>query len=216
MSANLFRSWIKKLGGRAPRLIHRRSSETSNRAERGKARLALESLETRIVPASFTVSSANLPVNATAVVIQGTGIDPNPAMDVVNFANGSVSGTVYAATNTSLTVSLTNLSSVSTGQALEVYGQIDGSYTNPFYTDVAVVAAAGPWIAPSNTPLPVNATSITIAGSDFDPTAANDNVSFDHNVTGSVTSASTSALTVAVTGLSSLCNRHGLECQRHG
>ena len=45
---------------------------------------------------------------------------------------------------------------------------------------------------------------MTIAGYDFDPTAANDSVSFNNGVTGSVTAATATALTVSLTGLASL------------
>ena len=46
-----------------------------------------------------------------------------------------------------------------------------------------------------------NATSFTINGFSFSPTAANDSVSFNDGVTGSVTAATSTTLTVSLTGL---------------
>ena len=52
--------------------------------------------------------------------------------------------------------------------------------------------------------LPANSTGMTIIGSAFDPTAANDSVAFSNGVTGVVTAATSTTLTVSLTGLGSV------------
>ena len=65
-----------------------------------------------------TMNTANLQSNVTAMVINGMYFSSNPANDSVTFDNG-VTGTVTAATASSLTVSLTGLSSVAPGTPLD-------------------------------------------------------------------------------------------------
>ena len=52
--------------------------------------------------------------------------------------------------------------------------------------------------------LPANSTSITINGTAFDSNTASDSVTFDNGVTGRVTAATSTSLTVSLTGLSVL------------
>jgi hypothetical protein len=59
-------------------------------------------------------------------------------------------------------------------------------------------------VTPSTANLPANAASMTINGSGFDSNQANDSVTFDDGVTGSVTVASATSLTVSLTGLNAL------------
>ena len=58
------------------------------------------------------------------------------------------------------------------------------------------VATVGPSVTASNANLAANATQITISGSNFDPTAANDTVAFNDGAVGSVTVATATSLTV--------------------
>ena len=106
--------------------------------ERTKTRPTLETLESRIVPASFTPSSVALPLNATSLVIQGSGFDPNPAMDVVDSeTTGITTGNVLAASPTSLTVAFHISPSVTAGTTLEVYGYVRRFTNFLFATNVA-------------------------------------------------------------------------------
>ena len=96
-------------------------------------------------------SSANLPNNASILTISGASFDTNRANDSVTFDNG-VTGTVAAATATSLTVSVTGLSSLATGTALHAGVTVDGvssdtpvqvaTVVNPTTTTVATSASS--------------------------------------------------------------------------
>ena len=66
------------------------------------------------------------------------------------------------------------------------------------------VATINPVVTPSSAGLSADATSITIAGLGFDSNIANDSVNFDNGVTGSVTGATSTSLTVSVSGLDSV------------
>ena len=151
-------------------------------------------------------STASLPVNAAILTIAGVGFDTNPANDSVTFNDG-VTGTVTAATTTSLTVSVTGLSSLTVGNALQASVTVDGTSSgNPVQ-----VATIAPVVTSSMTSLPVNAASLTIAGLGFDTNPANDSVTFSGGVTGTVTAATTTSLTVSVTGLSNLTAGNALQ-----
>lgn len=150
------------------------------------------------IAATVTASSAVIPATATTLTIAGTGFDSNTAHDNVSFSNG-VSGTVIAATSTSLTVSLTGLTSVTGGTALDANVTIDSAASGS--TEVAVVA---PVVTPSSATLLYSATDLTIAGYGFDTNTGNDSVSFNDGVSGTVTSATSTSLTVSLTNLSSV------------
>ena len=148
---------------------------------------------------TVTSSTASLPVTSTTMTINGTGFDTTTAHDSVTFNDG-VTGTVTAATGSSLTVSLTNLGSLTGGTALDASVTADG-ISSGSQVQVATVA---PVVTPSTASLLASATSMTISGFGFDTTAAHDSVSFDNGVTGSVTGATSSSLTVSLTGLGSV------------
>ena len=70
--------------------------------------------------------------------------------------------------------------------------------------------------------MPDNSTTLTINGSGFDTNTANDSVTFNNGVTGSVTSATATQLTVAITtpptalgSLTAVVTTDGSQ-QRHG
>jgi uncharacterized repeat protein (TIGR03803 family) len=154
--------------------------------------------ELTVAGPSITPSTANLPANAATLIINGSGFDSNAANDSVTFDNG-VTGTVASATATSLTVSLSGLSSVTAGTALHASVTVDGASSG----SPVQVATIAPVVTSSKANLPANAASLTINGDGFDSNAANDSVSFDDGVTGTVTSATATSLQVNLSGLSS-------------
>ena len=58
------------------------------------------------------------------------------------------------------------------------------------------VATVAPVVTASTASLAVNATTLTIGGSGFDTTAANNTVAFNNGAVGSVTAATATSLTV--------------------
>ncbi len=146
-----------------------------------------------VVPV-VTSSSASLPVTATSVTINGFGFSTTAGNDSVSFSGG-VTGTVTTATATQLTV--TSLSGLVVGNlnaSVSVSGVSSGTAVQ--------VATVVPVVSSSTANLAVNATSLTINGFGFSTTAGNDSVTFSGGVTGTVTSASSTQLTV--TSLSGL------------
>ena len=141
-----------------------------------------------------TPSTASLAANATSLVINGFGFDPIAANDVVSFGGG-VTGTVSTATANQLTVtSLTGLKFGSLTASVAVDGQVSGT--------AAQVATVKPVVTANTANLAANATTLIIQGFGFSSTATADVVKFSGSVTGKVTSATTTQLTV--TGLSGL------------
>jgi hypothetical protein len=149
---------------------------------------------------TVTASTANIGTNATSITISGSGFSATPANDSVTFNLGAV-GTVTAATANSLTVSLTT-DPTSTGNltaVVTVSGTSSGSAVQ-----VATVVTP-PTTTSSTANILDTATTLTIAGTNFDTTAAHDSVTFSNGVTGTVTSATATSLTVgSLTGLSAV------------
>ena len=148
---------------------------------------------------TVTVVPAILPVTATTLTIYGPAFDPIAGNDSVSFSNSGVTGSVTAATSTSLTVSLTGLLNQTGGSPLDASVTVDSS---PVFT--GKVATLAPVLTPSSANVPVTATSLTLNGFGFDPASGNDSVSFSNGVTGTVTGATSTSLTVSVTGLSNV------------
>ena len=152
---------------------------------------------TNLVPV-ITSSTASLPANAISLTITGTGFDTNLAYDCVTFS-GDVRGIVTAATTTSLTVSLSGLSSLTGGTAFQASVTVDGISSG----SAVPVATLAPVVTPSSTWVSAQSTALTIVGSGFDTNPANDTVTFSGGVTGTVTSATATQLTVSkLSGLS--------------
>ena len=107
-----------------------------------------------------------------------------------------------------MTVSVTGLSSVPLGTVLDATVTVDGDSSSQ-----TAIGTVVPTITPNSTNLLSTSTSITINGYGFDSNSGNDSVSFDNSVTGSVTAANTTSLTVSVTGLISLTDQYSL-CMR--
>ena len=143
-----------------------------------------------------TSSTANLPNNSSTLTIAGSGFDTNAAHDTVTF-NGGVTGSVAAATATSLTVSLAGLSGLSTGAALDATATVDGT-SNGSAVQVATIIAGPPSVTLTNANLADSAMTITINGANFSTTPASDTVTFNLGVAGTVASATTTQLVVAL------------------
>ena len=143
-----------------------------------------------------TSNTANLAATATRLTIAGLGFDLTASHDSVSFSNG-VTGTVISATSTSLTVGLTGLSSLTAGTSLTASATVDGISSG----SAVPVATIAPVVTPGSVILAATATSLTIAGLGFDPTASHDSVTFNSGVTGTVISATSTSLTVGLSGL---------------
>ncbi len=141
-----------------------------------------------------TVSTANLAANATSLTIKGFGFSTTASSDKVTFSGGAT-GTVTAATATTLTV--TSLKGLISGKLLAsvtVSGTSSGAAVQ--------VATVTPVVTKSTTSLAPSATTLTINGFGFDPTAAHDTVVFSNGVTGTVSTATNNQLVIInLTGL---------------
>ena len=162
--------------------------------------------QTVYLPPTVTMSTANLPDNATLIVIDGTNFSPNVALDSVAFsdANGDIiTGTVIAATSTSLTV----LPITGLGGVTPIPTALDAIVTvGPFNSGAPVqVATVGPFQTPPTVTagaanLADSSMSLTIDGTNFDATTPGQNVVFFNlGVAGTVTAATTTQLTVTLT-----------------
>lgn len=142
-----------------------------------------------------------------SVIITGTNFSTTPANNVVKF--NSTSATVTASTATSITTS------VPTGATTGKITVTVGGQTGTSATDYTVTTVPGPVIAsftPASGPI---GTSVTISGSNFSTTPANNTVKFNEtaatvtastatSITTSVPSAATSGkITVTVGGQTS-------------
>ena len=142
-----------------------------------------------IIPV-ITPSSANLAANAASVSINGFGFDPNPINDGVTFSGaGTGTRTPSAASATGMSVSL---------PSPLIAGALNASMTsNGVSSGTAVqVATITPVVTSSTASLAANATTVTISGAGFDPTALNNTVTFNNGAVGTVTSATNTSLTV--------------------
>ena len=145
-----------------------------------------------IVPA-ITPSTASL-ANTTTITIYGDGFDTTAANNTVAF-NLNAQGFVSSATSTELVVVFTALPTTSGN----LMAQVSATATNGVATTPAQVATfyATPVVTASTSSLPFNATTVTIYGNGFDSNTSNNTVTFSNTgVTGVVTTATTTALTV--------------------
>lgn len=141
-----------------------------------------------------TSSTATLAANATTVTLNGFGFSATAGNNSVAFSNGAT-GTLTAATATTLTV---------TGVADLVAGPLTAVVTTHAISSGAAVqiATVTPVVTPSTDNLSTAATSITIHGFGFASSPASNSVTFSGSATGTVTTATPTALTV--TGLAGL------------
>ncbi len=145
----------------------------------------------RVIPV-ITSSSTNLDAGSATLVINGFGFDPTDANNVVDF-DGDTTGTVTAATATSLTVTFgTAPNKAGDLVALVTTGGIAASGS-------VKVATVVPVITSSTADLAANASSITINGFGFGSTAGSNSVVFNNGAAGTITAATSNALTITFT-----------------
>jgi uncharacterized repeat protein (TIGR03803 family) len=146
--------------------------------------------ELQEVNPDINANMGSLPANASTLTITGTGFDPTPSNDSVALSSGAT-GIVTGATSTQLTVTLT---SPPAAGPLTAVVTIDGTSTSEVQ-----VASVIPVVTVSNGFISAGASTLTIDGFGFDPTAANNTVTFDLGAAGIVTSATSTQLTVLLT-----------------
>ena len=146
-------------------------------------------------PGSTAVSISEFTPNAapigTTVLIYGTGFSTTPSSNNVTF-NGS-SATVAAATSNQLTVAVP--SSATTGQI--GVSSPGGSATTSTSFTVTAASAGAPTITTLSPQIWAGTGSLTITGTNFDTTLANDRVMLN-GLNGAVTNATATSLTVQV------------------
>ncbi len=139
-----------------------------------------------------TSSSANLAANATTLTIGGHGFDPVAGNNTLTFNDG-VSGTVTAATPTSLIVSLTTTPATTTAGSLTAVVTTDGAASGAA-TQVATIT---PIVSASTADLNANAATLVINGYGFyGTTPSNNTVTFSGAAVGTVTAATPTSITV--------------------
>lgn len=153
-----------------------------------------------------TPAATPIAANAASLAISGAGFDPVAANNTVTFSvpHGTLAGTVTQATPTLLVVALTPAGLVA-GDTVSAVVTVNGlaSSAAPGTAVATVVPTAAPAVTPSTTHLAINAPSLTLTGSGFDPVAANNIVTFTvphGTLTGAVTQATATSLTVALSG----------------
>jgi hypothetical protein len=150
-------------------------------------------------------NTSSLPINATSITINGFfGYSGSTSTDSVAFNLGAV-GTVTTANPFEVVVNFTT-DPTSAGSLTAVVTVGGEGVSAP--TQVATVVPA---ITASTAGLLEYDTTLTIAGAGFDTSKANDSVSFTNGgVTGSVIGATSTDLTVSVTGLTGVGNNTAL------
>ncbi|MEI6235304.1 MAG: PKD domain-containing protein [Planctomycetota bacterium] len=146
-----------------------------------------------IVPApTLIANTSNLAQNAPTILLTGTNFSTTPANNTVTFTALGAVGTVTAATATQLTVTFTTQPNA-TG-ILNANVRVFGGTTAT--VQVAAIVPA-PTITTSSAPLAQNAPTMTISGTNFSTTPANNTVTFTTlGAVGTVTAATATQLTV--------------------
>ncbi len=146
---------------------------------------------TKFIAIVVTSKTTNVSANSTTLTIPGTGFDTNPANDSVVLSSGSA--TVTGATPATLTISVGGV----TAGPLFATVSVDGGIATK--TQIATIL---PVATMSTTSLAVNASSLYIQGFGFSTTAASDTVTFSGGVTGTISVANPTQLTITnLTGL---------------
>ncbi len=146
-------------------------------------------IEVATVIPVVTTNTSHVAVNAATLVINGFGFDTTAANNSVVFNNGAV-GTVTAATATTLTVTF-SFNPAAAGSLTAVVT------TNGVSSGSAVqVANARPVVTVRTVNQSADATTVTINGSGFNPTASQNLVAFNNNAIGTVTAATKTSLVV--------------------
>ena len=139
---------------------------------------------TTLASPTVTLNTANLAQNAPTMTIAGTNFSTTPANNTVAFSLGAV-GNVTAATATQLTVTFTT-QPTSTGSLTAVVTSNGG--TSGAAVQVATIVAA-PTVTANSGSRAQNAPTMTIAGTNFSTTPANNTVAFSLGAIGNVTAA---------------------------
>lgn len=158
------------------------ASVTTNSQNSGTA------VQVAVVRPVVTQSATNMALGTTTMTINGTGFSTTAGDNTVVFSNGAV-GTVTAATATSLSISFSTVPSA--GRLTAVVSTNGVSSGTPVQ-----VATLAPTVTSSTANLAANAATITINGTGFSATAANNTVSFNNGAVGTVTAATTTSLIV--------------------
>ena len=174
--------------------ISGRDSRKQNEYRRMRAKRIspFESLEDReLLAVVVTLDTTNIQPDVPAIVIQGSGFDPIVSNVIVTFNDGAV-GTVIAATETELTVEFATPPTAA--------GILTAIVTTTTENSGAAVQVATviPKVTSSTANLAADANTITINGSGFSTTAANNTVVFNNDAVGTVTAATTQSLTVSL------------------
>jgi hypothetical protein len=141
---------------------------------------------------AVTASTSLLAANAATITIHGFGFSPIARQNVVVFNDGAV-GTVIAATKTALVVRF--VTRPTTAGSLTAMVTTNGSSSGT----AIEVGTVRPVVATSAARLSHTATTMTIHGLGFDPTPANNTVSFSNGAVGIVTGATATSLTITFT-----------------
>ena len=140
-----------------------------------------------------TSTTATRALGATTLTIAGVGFDPTPSGNTVVFSSLGAVGTVTSATATSLTVTFSTRPS-SLG-ALNATVMSFGFSSGPAVTVATVVP--DPTVTQSLENVSINAPTLNITGTGFDPTPSSNTVVFSSlGAVGTVTSATATSLTV--------------------
>jgi len=144
-------------------------------------------------PPSVASSTANLPINAPFLTIQGL-FNPVAANNTVTFNNGAA-GTVTSATASSLTVTFTT-PPASLGALTATVVSMGLSTGVPVQ-----VATIIPVVTVTASAVSLTGNTLTITGLGFDPTASHNIVTLSNGAVGTVTAATAKQLTVTLTTL---------------
>ena len=136
---------------------------------------------------TITLSTTNLASNATTLTITGSNFVPTASMNTVSLSSGT--GHVTSASLTQLTVTFDTASSLGSLTATVI------SFGGTSNTVQVANIVAAPAVTLNTANLASTATTLTITGTGFSSTAANNTISFNSG-TGHVTAASSTQLTV--------------------
>ncbi|TCO94115.1 DNA-binding beta-propeller fold protein YncE [Chthoniobacter flavus] len=153
-------------------------------------------------PPTVNQNTVSLPINTTLIAINGL-FNRTVANNTVTFNNGAI-GTVAGSVNgggiiiggngniTSLTINLTT----PPNQVGPLIATVSAGGVSSVPVQVATVV---PVVTSTTTDLGFNTTTLTINGFGFDPIAANNTVTLNNGATGTVTAATATQLTIALT-----------------
>jgi len=145
---------------------------------------------------TVTPNTTSLAINASTITINGTNFSSTASNNTVTFNQGAV-GTVLFSTSSQLTVRFTTNPSPPAVGSLTAVVTTDGGTSGSAVQVASIVAA--PSVTSSTSSLTVSAPTITINGSGFDTTPANNSVNFNLGAAGTVTAATSTQLTVTFT-----------------